>query len=337
MRQTFHFVVKFWFADDSQIFQEVKAVNIFLSWSGERSKALAEVLESWLPTVLGSVNPWMSGHDIAKGVRWSDEIAQQLDQTTVGIICLTKENLHSPWLLFEAGALSKSAATSLVCPYLIDDETPDPDGPLGQFQATRHNREEVWNLVRSINGKSGESAFDESELNLNFNKLWPLLDRNIAGIGHSRRVPGGRKPLVAALAGAFAVVVLGVQTYLYFAPVHGTLEWQWAGSGWIGDVTIRDGKAHVRMDLFEGGGSWNKKLLFESDPDGVAQRRIGFLHTSGLRLRMPVQTTGADGRPPERVILEADLDAVPAFRGPVVYRVGEKIPTAEMTLVGKPR
>lgn len=82
--------------------------NVFISWSGPRSKSAAEILKRWLPIVVHTANPWMSATDIDKGTRWSEEVAAALDTMKAGIICLTPENLSAEWLLFEAGALSKT-------------------------------------------------------------------------------------------------------------------------------------------------------------------------------------------------------------------------------------
>ena len=35
------------------------------------------------------------------------ELANQLDKSEFGIICVTHEALQSPWVLFEAGALGQ--------------------------------------------------------------------------------------------------------------------------------------------------------------------------------------------------------------------------------------
>lgn len=95
-------------------------MKVFLSWSGDRSKAVAEALHSWLPRVLQAVEPWTSFDNIERGARWAPELAQVLEETRFGILCLTPENLLSPWLLFEAGALSKTLDNTFVSPYLLD-------------------------------------------------------------------------------------------------------------------------------------------------------------------------------------------------------------------------
>lgn len=73
---------------------------VFLSWSGDRSKAVAEALAAWLGQVVQAVEPWLS-RDIAKGTRWGSEVADRLEKSRVGIVCLTPENLDAPWILFE--------------------------------------------------------------------------------------------------------------------------------------------------------------------------------------------------------------------------------------------
>jgi hypothetical protein len=52
-----------------------------------------------------------------------------------GVICVTPENLNSPWVLFEAGALAKAMQGAKVIPLLFDLEFSDISGPLAQFQA----------------------------------------------------------------------------------------------------------------------------------------------------------------------------------------------------------
>ena len=79
--------------------------NIFISWSGSRSKWVAEALREWLPRILQSARPWMSAADIEKGSRGLNEVSSGLQGMKVGLVCLTPENLNAPWILYEAGAL----------------------------------------------------------------------------------------------------------------------------------------------------------------------------------------------------------------------------------------
>ena len=81
-------------------------MKVFISWSGERSKQVAQLLDEWINCVIQAVDPYLS-LNIDKGDVWLSSINDSLADTSVGIICLTKENLNKPWVLFEAGALAK--------------------------------------------------------------------------------------------------------------------------------------------------------------------------------------------------------------------------------------
>jgi hypothetical protein len=70
-----------------------KQYNLFISWSGARSKAIAETLREWLPTVIQTAKPFMSDTDIDKGSRGLTELVRALEGIKVGIVCLTPENL----------------------------------------------------------------------------------------------------------------------------------------------------------------------------------------------------------------------------------------------------
>jgi hypothetical protein len=126
-------------------------MEVFISWSGEQSKSFAEALRNWLPKIINAVKPWLSSADIDKGARWSADVAAKLEASKIGVTCLTPSNMHSDWILFEAGALSKTIVNTHVCPVLIGLEPSDLHGPLAQFQATRANRDEIKNLLVTIN------------------------------------------------------------------------------------------------------------------------------------------------------------------------------------------
>jgi hypothetical protein len=72
-------------------------MDVFLSWSGPQSKAIATILHAWIPQVIQAVEPWMSS-EIDKGRKWSQQISDRLGATAFGIICLTRDNLMAPWV-----------------------------------------------------------------------------------------------------------------------------------------------------------------------------------------------------------------------------------------------
>ncbi|MBV4360259.1 toll/interleukin-1 receptor domain-containing protein [Pinibacter aurantiacus] len=167
-------------------------MKVFISWSGQRSKETAEVLSSWIRQVIQSAETWIST-DIEKGTRWNDKVNKELEQTKVGIICLNKENLSSEWLLFEAGALSKTT-DAFVCTFLLDVTSADIKPPLGQFQHTSFLKDDVKKLMHSINSKiliSGEKNLPEKDLDEVFEIFWPRLESKLEII--QKKLPSNSK------------------------------------------------------------------------------------------------------------------------------------------------
>jgi hypothetical protein len=74
-------------------------MKVFISWSGERSKSFAEAIRNWLPLALQSAKPYFTPADIEKGAKWDNEISEQLEQSDICIIALTRDNLNSPWIM----------------------------------------------------------------------------------------------------------------------------------------------------------------------------------------------------------------------------------------------
>ena len=129
-------------------------MKVFISWSGQASRDVAEALRAWLPPLVQSADFWMSSQDIGSGTRWFAEIGRQLDETDFGIICLTPENRESPWLMFESGALAKRLDLARVVPLYIGLKPSEVRPPLGMFQGVPLTSETIFDLVRDLNGAS---------------------------------------------------------------------------------------------------------------------------------------------------------------------------------------
>ncbi|WP_421247229.1 toll/interleukin-1 receptor domain-containing protein [Aeromonas jandaei] len=160
-------------------------MQIFLSWSGPRSYAIADALRNWLPKVIQSVRPWMSSEDISAGSRWLTEVSNKLDESRIGIICVTPENLSSPWLHFEAGALSKVLEQSRVCPLAFELTPGQISGPLSQFQSVTLDQAGVRKILFALNSELGERALQSTELDEIQSVWWPNLEAKIAAIPKS--------------------------------------------------------------------------------------------------------------------------------------------------------
>lgn len=157
-------------------------MKVFISWSGEASRQVAEALREWLPSVIQAVEPWMSTEDIGAGARWISEVARELEEISVGLICLTSHNLSAPWIHFEAGALSKIVKDAFVIPYLLDLEPSDVAGPLAQFQAVRANEEGTKRVVDSINLALGDEGLSDERIDRVFEMWWPALAQQLADV-----------------------------------------------------------------------------------------------------------------------------------------------------------
>jgi hypothetical protein len=164
-------------------------MKVFISWSGPTSRAAAEKLRDWLPSVMQFVDPYMSSEDIQKGTRWSADIAKVLNECDYGIVCMTKSNAAAPWLNFEAGALSKAVDIARVAPFLFRLEPADlPSGPLSQFQSTVVDRDDVLRLVKALNEQGGAQALEDARLETAFDKWWPELEAELSQIPAEKSV-----------------------------------------------------------------------------------------------------------------------------------------------------
>lgn len=157
-------------------------MKIFLSWSGDCSKSVATALNAWLKYIFQNVDLWMSASSILPGSQWARKLDDELKNTNFGIICLSPENLSAPWILFEAGALSKFFNDAAkVVPYCIGLEPSEVSGPLAQFQGIKANEEGTLKLIKSINS-SLEKKLEEKHLETIFSRFWPDLDKDLKKI-----------------------------------------------------------------------------------------------------------------------------------------------------------
>jgi len=154
-------------------------MRIFISWSGELSRQLAEAIRNWLPSALQYVKPYFTPADIDKGAKWATEIFKELSTSSVCIIVLTRENLNSNWIMFEAGAISSTLEKARVCPIIFDVEPTDLQGPLAQFQITKFIKDDIRKLFTTINSSAGENKLADAVAEAVFNKWWPDLEQEL--------------------------------------------------------------------------------------------------------------------------------------------------------------
>lgn len=150
-------------------------MKLFISWSGEQSREVATALSKWFPVVLRGIRPFISD-DIEKGSRWQAKLDSELDTTDYGILCLTQQNIAAPWLLYEAGALAKSVASSRVATILIDLKAADVEAPLANFQNTLLERADMFKLVKDINARFDDARYLDADLTRQFDAHWGTIE-----------------------------------------------------------------------------------------------------------------------------------------------------------------
>jgi hypothetical protein len=60
-------------------------MEVFLGWSGQRSRRVAEELHNWQPQVTDA-EVWTSTHEIAAGALWPEELDRALEKASAAVI-----------------------------------------------------------------------------------------------------------------------------------------------------------------------------------------------------------------------------------------------------------
>ncbi|MYW07282.1 TIR domain-containing protein [Streptomyces sp. SID2563] len=175
-------------------------MQIFISWSGVMAQRCAEALRDWLPYMNQAITPFVSSQDISKGERGLNKIADQLQECSFGIVCVTRANQSAPWINFESGALSRELGESSLIPFLIDMQVKDlSSGPLTQFQAVDGSHQsDVWEMVKAINAKC-DAAVELDRLRKTFERWWGDLEEQLSTIRGEQPVANGPQRDVAEI------------------------------------------------------------------------------------------------------------------------------------------
>lgn len=158
-------------------------MNIFISQTTGKSRAIATVLKKWLVEEMHLGTPWMST-DIPGGDNWKEAIRSALKEARIGILCLTADNLTNQWIVYEGGAMYFSGIK--VFPYLIGSvKFRNLPPPILDLQGARADREGTESLVIEINKALGNPV-SERRLLETFNSKWKILRQNLENIHRSK-------------------------------------------------------------------------------------------------------------------------------------------------------
>ncbi len=139
-------------------------------------------MAAWLPEIIAGVEPALS-LEFTKGEMWLPEISETIAGARAGLICLTPENLDSPWIHFEAGALARgfshgSGKTKPIYSYLYRTHELALKGPLGYFQQTTSTKEDTRKLIEDMKRFIGEASSDARPAT-DFETQWPALENEL--------------------------------------------------------------------------------------------------------------------------------------------------------------
>jgi len=153
-------------------------MKVFISWSGDASKAAALAIGHSITDVFTGVKPWVSAVDIQAGQEWFAELMKALEDSKFAIVCVTKRSLSAPWIMFESGALSAKFGSPKLVPLMLDCVVQDLVDPLARFNGVLFDENSMRGLFMSINASVGNPLTPKA-LNAAFKDIWPTLSAAI--------------------------------------------------------------------------------------------------------------------------------------------------------------
>lgn len=168
-------------------------MNLFISWSGERSEIVARSLHPWIKCIIQTIVPFFSPRDISGGSIWINKLNEKLASSNAGVICLTPENQHESWIQFEAGALAKGLTENRVFILLIGMESHEVTGPLASFNHTLSTKEEIRKMVYNLNELINEKKLDSEILDRVFEKNYEDFEIELKAAIQSTKITKAKK------------------------------------------------------------------------------------------------------------------------------------------------
>lgn len=186
-------------------------MNVFISWSGERSRMVAEAFQHYLPVILARhPSEFYISTEIRKGEDWEKNLHEGLQAADFGILCVTRGNRAAPWMIYEAGYLSHQAGTDKVAPFLLDMNPSELEGPLSHFQSTVFEKEDLKKLVFSMNRLESKPV-GELDLSGNFEVIYGSLEEHLQNAVDSPEEDGTEDMARRTLAGVERLLELSNQ------------------------------------------------------------------------------------------------------------------------------
>lgn len=172
---------------------------IFISWSGDIAKSIAEALKTELFDIFGDddkLEIFVSSQDISAGTEWFHEISNAIENSILGILCLTKENTSNEsiadWVIFEAGALAFHLKDKkAIIPLLFNTTIPNKS-PLRPFEFIKFDPTQYKKLICDINDKYLNEKYKKNAVRdlaaASYNRLLPKVETALNKFVDSDRI-----------------------------------------------------------------------------------------------------------------------------------------------------
>ena len=182
-------------------------MKIFISWSKQKSRRLAEATKKFIISVLGDSVQIFFSPDMYRGSCVDNEIHNNLLCSDKCIVCITSENYKNPWLMYEAGVVYgthyATPGSNVVIPILFE-HVPEwsswVDKPLNRYAPIDilHSHRDFQKCRTEIKRFLEELAQEVGGVKLsNFTKNWNIYENNIREILNSEKlIPESCRDLV---------------------------------------------------------------------------------------------------------------------------------------------
>lgn len=168
-------------------------MKVFLSWSGQRSLAVATEFRAWLPRLIQECREIYISSETTKGDAWFSTITAALGSADIGILFLTPDNQDAPWLNFEGGALLTKFDKQRLIPVLVGFGKTDYSGPMKSLQLTEFDdKADMRLLLETVNDAISiplEAAILDEEHELKWDAFITATHRRLAALGEATVAP----------------------------------------------------------------------------------------------------------------------------------------------------
>jgi hypothetical protein len=160
---------------------EANRKKVFISWSRECAKLIAEKLKRYIECVF-PVDVFVSSASISCGESFRTRIEREMADCFMGVMVLTEANKGAEWLMFEAGAIAGVGAKRL-CSINFNRRDNAIESPVSVFQAVndlpkrRDKRSALFSLFKSINEEL--QVYTPENLAVVFDHYWFKFEDNL--------------------------------------------------------------------------------------------------------------------------------------------------------------